>query len=134
MTKTPKAVQTQDKFVVRLPDGMRDQIAAAAEAAGRSMNAEIVQRLADSMDPATAASHMIEIVTKANRVALACGMLVGQVEGAAGALEVEADLPAGTLTRRVSKDRNKLMDLLGEFEEAVNRAWSNPAAKTSKSR
>lgn len=39
---------TADKFVVRLPDGMRSQIAEAAKANNRSMNAEIVSRLADS--------------------------------------------------------------------------------------
>jgi hypothetical protein len=37
--------QQQDKFVLRLPDGMRDQIKLAAEANNRSMNAEIVARL-----------------------------------------------------------------------------------------
>lgn len=37
--------QQQDRFIVRLPDGMRDQIKAAAENNGRSMNAEIVSRL-----------------------------------------------------------------------------------------
>jgi hypothetical protein len=34
-----------DQFVVRLPEGMRDRIKAAAEAANRSMNAEIVATL-----------------------------------------------------------------------------------------
>lgn len=34
-----------DKFIVRLPDGMRDQISEAAKAANRTMNAEIVARL-----------------------------------------------------------------------------------------
>lgn len=34
-----------DQFVVRLPDGMRDRIKAAAEANNRSMNAEIVATL-----------------------------------------------------------------------------------------
>lgn len=34
-----------DQFQVRLPEGMRDEIAAAAKANGRSMNAEIVARL-----------------------------------------------------------------------------------------
>lgn len=38
----------QEKFVVRLPDGMRERIAKAAELNGRSMNAEIVKRLEDS--------------------------------------------------------------------------------------
>jgi len=34
-----------DKFVLRLPEGMRDKIGVAARANKRTMNAEIVQRL-----------------------------------------------------------------------------------------
>lgn len=34
-----------DKFMLRLPDGMRDRIKAAAEENGRSMNSEIVAAL-----------------------------------------------------------------------------------------
>lgn len=49
---TPPSKQL-DQFVVRLPDGMRDQIKYAAEANNRSMNAEIVARLAASFDPAS---------------------------------------------------------------------------------
>lgn len=37
--------QSQDKFIVRFPDGMRDRIKHAAQKNGRSMNAEIVNRL-----------------------------------------------------------------------------------------
>lgn len=37
-----------DKFMLRLPDGMRPRIAAVAKANGRSMNAEIVARLESS--------------------------------------------------------------------------------------
>lgn len=40
--------QVADKYVVRFPDGMRDQIKAAAEANRRSMNAEIVARVQGS--------------------------------------------------------------------------------------
>lgn len=36
-----------DRFMLRLPDGMRDRIKAAAEANNRSMNAEIVARLSN---------------------------------------------------------------------------------------
>ncbi|SDR18121.1 Arc family DNA-binding protein [Paraburkholderia tuberum] len=46
-TKPPS--RTADQFVVRFPDGMRDQIAAAAKANNRSMNAEITSRLAQSL-------------------------------------------------------------------------------------
>lgn len=40
--------QSQDKFIVRLPDGMRERIKAAADLNRRSMNAEIVDRLEKS--------------------------------------------------------------------------------------
>lgn len=43
MSKAPS--RSQDQFIVRLPDGMRDRIKAAAEANNRSMNAEIVATL-----------------------------------------------------------------------------------------
>lgn len=44
MSKKPVA-QPQDKYVLRLPDGLRDRIKAYAERHGRSMNAEIVRVL-----------------------------------------------------------------------------------------
>ncbi|MGY6697874.1 MAG: Arc family DNA-binding protein [Roseinatronobacter sp.] len=37
--------QSQDKFIIRLPDGMRDRIKSAADSNNRSMNAEIVATL-----------------------------------------------------------------------------------------
>lgn len=40
----------QDKFVLRLPDGMRERLKAEAEANKRSMNAEIVARIEDSFE------------------------------------------------------------------------------------
>lgn len=39
----------QDKYVVRFPEGMRDQIKAAAKQNKRSLNAEIVARLHSTM-------------------------------------------------------------------------------------
>src|SRR5208283_727343 len=38
-------VHSLEKFVLRLPEGMRDKIGVAARANKRTMNAEIVQRL-----------------------------------------------------------------------------------------
>lgn len=43
--------QLQDRFIVRLPDGMRDAIKASAKANHRSMNAEIVHVLAQHYGP-----------------------------------------------------------------------------------
>ncbi|MNB61172.1 Arc-like DNA binding domain protein [compost metagenome] len=42
--------RTADKFVVRLPDGMRERIAEVARTHHRSMNSEIIARLERSMD------------------------------------------------------------------------------------
>ncbi|MBQ0531942.1 Arc family DNA-binding protein [Providencia rettgeri] len=48
MAKYPS--QLQDKFNLRLPDGMKDIIAERAKANGRSMNSEIIQILQDVID------------------------------------------------------------------------------------
>ncbi len=42
--------EQQERFIVRLPDGMRDKLKAAASDNNRSMNAEIVARLEISDD------------------------------------------------------------------------------------
>lgn len=47
-----KVQQLQDKYVVRLPDGMRDRLKTAAAANGRTLNAEIIGRLDASLGPA----------------------------------------------------------------------------------
>lgn len=49
-----------NKFLVRMPDGMRDRIAEAAKAGNRSMNAEIVARLEASFHE----SNMDERLTR----------------------------------------------------------------------
>jgi plasmid stability protein len=41
--------RTADKFVVRLPDGMRERIAEVARTHHRSMNSEIIARLEQSL-------------------------------------------------------------------------------------
>lgn len=43
--------QQQDKYILRTPDGMRDQLKAFAKANHRSLNAEIVMRLQSTFEP-----------------------------------------------------------------------------------
>jgi len=43
--------RTADQFVVRFPDGMRNEISEAAVTNGRSMNTEIVHRLRQTFQP-----------------------------------------------------------------------------------
>lgn len=53
LMETPKperAPQLADKYVLRMPDGMRDKITELAKANGRSMNAEIVLILQQALD------------------------------------------------------------------------------------
>lgn len=47
---TPKVTRDSDKFQLRMPEGMRETMAAQANANGRSMNAEIVDRLLNSFE------------------------------------------------------------------------------------
>lgn len=53
----PYPSETQERFIVRLPDGMRDRIAEAAKANNRSMNSEITLRLQSSFDAPAMASQ-----------------------------------------------------------------------------
>ncbi|OEI82498.1 Arc family DNA-binding protein [Brucella sp. BO3] len=49
MAKEPYPSETADRYIVRFPDGMRDLIAEFAKENNRSMNAEIVSRLDESL-------------------------------------------------------------------------------------
>lgn len=48
--KSERAPQLADKYVLRMPDGMRDKITKLAKANGRSMNAEIVLILQEAIE------------------------------------------------------------------------------------
>ncbi|MDX0581962.1 Arc family DNA-binding protein [Sinorhizobium medicae] len=99
MSKKP-TIQPQDKYVLRLPDGLRDRIKAYAERNGRSMNAEIIRVLEREYPPAWTIAgrvgQMIEVLrglrtagaTEENVERLAAelqetieGMMSGRVQG-----------------------------------------------------
>jgi hypothetical protein len=54
-----------DKFVLRLPDGLRDRIKRAAESNRRSMNAEIVATLESYYPPEPSAADLIQEIDMA---------------------------------------------------------------------
>lgn len=64
MTNDAENRTLSDKFMLRLPDGMRDRIKAAAEASNRSMNAEIVGALEEKYPAPTSPSveRMLEFM------------------------------------------------------------------------
>jgi non-homologous end joining protein Ku len=49
-TKAERMPQRADKYVLRLPDGMRDKIAKLAKTNNRSMNSEMVLMLQQAID------------------------------------------------------------------------------------
>lgn len=49
MARDPYPSETSDRFIVRFPDGMRDRLKAIAAENGRSLNAEIVYRLQETL-------------------------------------------------------------------------------------
>ncbi len=68
--KPPFPSRVADQFVVRFPDGMRDRIREAADANGRSMNAEIVARLQTSFhhDDLDKQPDLIELTNMVTRL------------------------------------------------------------------
>lgn len=92
--------QSADKYIIRFPDGMRDQIAEAAKKNGRSMNAEIIQRLEHSFTPWEERPWEERMVTDINRAMLKLltkdeyAMLLDRVKAAGGAETVNGYAPA----------------------------------------
>lgn len=58
MTSATYPSALADKFVVRLPDGMRERIAEVARDSRRSMNSEIISRLETSLLAESAATDL----------------------------------------------------------------------------
>lgn len=56
-----KTTNASDKFIIRLPDGMRDRIKTDAEQHGRTMNAEIIARLEAYTDSPSNSDSLDEI-------------------------------------------------------------------------
>ena len=61
VVKTTKVGRGSDQFMVRMPPGMRDALAAEADRSGRSMNAEIVARLDASFEEFLSLEGMVAV-------------------------------------------------------------------------
>lgn len=93
-----------DKFMLRMPDGLRDRIKAAADTSGRSMNAEIVAVLLERFpDP----DEQVSVSTADLRALLA----------AAGRIS-DATLKPSPASK-LSAEAPKIRDARAELEGAV---------------
>ena len=68
-SKPPAPSDLADKFMLRLPEGMRDRIADAAKANNRSMNAELVARIQASFDQGDLRERMDRIEQRLDAMA-----------------------------------------------------------------
>ncbi|QXI49132.1 Arc family DNA-binding protein [Pseudomonas anuradhapurensis] len=59
--------RSADKFVVRLPDGMRDQVASAADADDRSMNSLIVKAIREYLNMQQRQQVLLSALVMANK-------------------------------------------------------------------
>ncbi|WP_375597562.1 Arc family DNA-binding protein [Devosia sp. Naph2] len=72
MSKKPYPSDIADRFIVRLPEGMRERLKDEAAKNGRSMNSEIVSRLEMTLnggeDPDV--PHALRLLREQNRIIL----------------------------------------------------------------
>lgn len=93
--------RTADKFVVRLPDGMRERVAELARENHRSMNAEIVSRLETSLNTSEVDTPSLNGV--------------GDATALISKLDVQAWSPRiGDLVRR--RDNKRIVGSIAKFE------------------
>lgn len=108
-----------DQYIVRFPDGMRDQLKAEAERSKRSLNAEIVARLEASL----ARKPLNEVVSDMR------DELYRGVQSLAAALDAmdERDTRSGVLAAVQSAMGVNRSDLIDEFER--RQASADPGAE-----
>lgn len=91
-----------DKFVVRLPDGMRDQINDVAHTNGRSMNKEIIKRLERTLhEDVTGGSNAEQV----ERLSKRCKELEARVE------ELQNEPSVGLLKRALEQVTRRCEEL-----------------------
>ncbi len=104
---TERSPQDQDKYVVRFPDGMRDRLKEEAANSGRSLNAEIVNRISFTLEnhPETILDLMTQIDGVENEITVMEGDLRSQ------ALEIA----------ELKRQNGKLLEIIETNSEFQNR-------------
>ncbi|RWC97487.1 MAG: Arc family DNA-binding protein [Mesorhizobium sp.] len=94
--------QLAERFQIRLPPGMRDQIKRAAEDSGRSMNSEILDALRDAFPEEPSLDDLVDALD------YSIAML----------RDIKARSPSGDVSRS-----NKFMTVLGRIEATNEDLW-----------
>lgn len=120
--------QDQDKFIIRLPKGMRSRIKRAADANGRSMNAEVVAALLDWFPDPTAEEYL--------------AWLHRELEALRGVVQSTRapDEQKALASKAMAEVRQKIIDLIdgksdpATFEEEIARLSDFHATKSENGR
>jgi Arc-like DNA binding domain len=99
-----------DKFVLRLPEGMRDQVDAAARTNKRTMNAEIVQRLEASFS----SSDELLLVVKKNT---AEADMIWELQDSMQSLKAEVAKLGTNLMKATGNEADPEMAAVPDFTE-----------------
>lgn len=131
VTETTSTGRESDKFMLRLPDGMRDRLKESAKANNRTLNAEIVDRLARSY----AASEMGlpgDALDNLGVLSLLVNMLLDERLSGKNRDEIE-DLvrksSTSVLTRLSAQDGPHVMGLNPDKDEVEKLVKEHPASK-----
>jgi hypothetical protein len=126
-----------DQFLLRLPEGMRDQIAAAAKSNNRTMTAEMVSRLQKTFDAEKSSLPKLKSVSFLRKPAqfggehtLAEGLkLLPEVVKALANLEAGLDKQSKRLEKRLERLEETLLTAPRVPKDAL---WPLPRVKSQK--
>lgn len=127
MERKPFPSETQERFIVRFPDGMRDRIAEAAKANNRSMNSEVVARLERSF----AADREVEEI--AFESAFEATGLKQEIERLSALLKANESKTPSTdeIAEKVAAQLLKMIPISLEDLERFTRDYAKPPKKPS---
>lgn len=117
--------RTDPQVNVRMPSDLKERLEEASSGSGRSLTAEIVQRLEQSFEPSAASGPVdrraeIDALAKiAEALAHSAGLLTGQITGAAAVIELQGNLPEGSFSSGIEAERRKLISQLSKFDKAI---------------
>ena len=132
MQRKPFPSETQERFIVRFPDGMRDRISEAAKAGHRSMNAEIVARIRRSFEldeagDADQAGFEQGAAGLREEISRLCQLLQEHKDAAAGLFEAHKEAVELFSTYARQGDNPELkhfaQQMLPTLEERIGRSW-----------
>jgi plasmid stability protein len=128
-----ESIHDRDRIIIRLPDGMRDKIAAMALANGRSMTAEVIAALEQHLKGADRVTEMWEFFDRHREEIERIPIAYAAIEN----LEVDAsragDVFVPILTRWLQKNKERearaaeLPPITTEQAETIRRAVKDTA-------